>query len=957
MFGVRGLRGLVLACLGCTGEVRKEALGESLRSGRERPEAQAAREAGAPPARAEPSAACSFGAAVETEGRRRLALLVGVGDYTSDSVPDLKGPRADVEAMRRLLTDKSAGFGFPAENVCVLLDEGATVAAFQDAFQRALIDRARPGDTVLLYFSGHGTQVRDRSQDEPDEKDEALILHDSLTKGVDVLRDDVLNGLLAALAAKTEDLTVLLDACTSGSATKGVDREKRVVLANDDTGPEPGLGGDGAYYAPSTIPGLVLLSAARDGTLALEPPDGGLGYFTAGIVDILSQPTATPLTWAQVARRLPPRIEQMSERVQLPLAQGALDRTVFGGGGGRPLGWEVVRAGDTLLLEGLGLPGWGVGAEIRLYAGGVSGAEAVDPAKARATAKITRFDGVRAEARLVGTARVAVEAGDLAVLALPAPESWRLEVALAPELPAALAKLARDTITKDAELINLVKLQEGAGYQLGVTREGALRLRGPEGVTRNVFTNDASALPDQLRRALAQHARQGALLALQGATGGVFEDNQTLELRLVPDADQPACARPGWVQSCPNERQQVPLCGRWKVQVRNTHASERLRAGGLLLSNDGAILGLPQDGTAIDLPPGGRWVDLDTGSFSAVPPFGTVEDILVFGTRPDVEIPWAVLTAENPTQPGTRDLSGALGSMFADYLTAGTRAVKRDTRGAEASFWTVSRLPFEVVANVTERPNEGAPTCDASALSREYTIQRFDVSPYVPADPTTALARVLQQAEQLTRRGETDGVPYRQHAWSKGSDRANLDYGIDCSRSIWFAFTRAGLPYTSGKWQSGFLPTSQMFDAAQGSCRAETPKESLMHEHFQSCLGQPFQTGDILVWQGKRPTTGECIGHTVMVVDPEAYIGWGSHGWDGSKDEEGARLYDTGVEYQRILSKTWAKWDRREYALKACWRHDAFIAEAERNLPVEELYLSDFSCEDPKRCWLGGGAP
>lgn len=953
MFGMRGLGVLGLACLGCTGEVRKESVGDTLRrsrepSGSERVEPAAAPEHGSAPA------SCSFGPAAETEGRRKLALLVGVGEYASDSVPDLKGPKADVAAMRRLLTDPQSGYGFQDENVCVIQDGGATVAAFTEAFQRALLDRARPGDTVLLYFSGHGTQVRDRSQDEPDEKDEALILHDSLVNGVDVLRDDVLNGLLSALAARTEDVTVLLDACTSGSATKGVDRERRVVLANDDTGPEPATGGDGAYYVPSTLPGLVLLSAARDGTLALEPPDGGLGYFTAGLVDILGQPSATPLTWAQVARRLPLRIEQQSERAQFPLAQGALDRTVFGGGGGRPLGWEVVRGGDTLQLEGVGLPGWGVGAEIRLYPGNAAGAEALDPAKARATARITRYDGVRAEARLVGIARQAVEAGDLAVLALPAPESWRMEIALEPGLPAALAKLARDLITTDPELAGLVKLKDEAGYQLGLTRDGALRLRGPEGVTRNVFSKDTRALTDQLRRTLALHARQGALLALQGVTGGVFEDNRTLELRLIPDAEQPECARPGWVQSCPNELQQVPLCGRWKVQVRNTHPSERLRVGGLLLSNDGAILGLPQDGTAIDLPPGGRWVDLDTGSLSAVPPFGTIEDVVVFGTRPEVEIPWAVLTAENPTQPGTRDLSGALGSMFADYLTAGTRAVKRETRGAESSLWTVSRLPFEVVANVTARPTEGAPSCDASALAREYTIQRFDVSPYVPADPTSSLARVLTQAEKLTRRGQEDGVPYRQHAWSKGSDEANLDYGIDCSRSIWFAFTRAGLPYTSGKAQSGFLPTSQMFDAAQGSCRAETPQKSPMHEHFQSCLGEPFQTGDVLVWQGKRPTTGECIGHTVMVIDPDAYIGWGSHGWDGSKSEEGARLNDTGVEYQRILSKTWAKWDRREYELKACWRHEAFVSEADRNRPVEDLYLSGFSCEEPRRCWLSG---
>lgn len=214
------------------------------------------------------------------------------------------------------------------------------------------------------------------------------------------------------------------------------------------------------------------------------------------------------------------------------------------------------------------------------------------------------------------------------------------------------------------------------------------------------------------------------------------------------------------------------------------------------------------------------------------------------------------------------------------------------------------------------------------------------------ADPSTALYKVLQQAELLTHRRETDGVPYRQHDWSKGSDDANLAYGIDCSRAIWFAFTRAGLPYTSRSWHQGFVSTAEMFDESRGSCNsALTPDSTLMKQNFESCLGQPFQLGDVLVWQGRRPTSGECIGHTVMVIDPQDFIGWGSHGWDGSKSEEGVKLNDTGVEYQKILAKTWAKWDRTQYELKACWRHKQFIAEASRASAAEELYMDGFSCE------------
>ena len=75
--------------------------------------------------------ACSFGPAVETDGHRRLALIVGVGQYKNPDVPDLEGPPNDAKGFYRLLTEKNGGYGFPAENVCLLLDDQAYHRQFQ----------------------------------------------------------------------------------------------------------------------------------------------------------------------------------------------------------------------------------------------------------------------------------------------------------------------------------------------------------------------------------------------------------------------------------------------------------------------------------------------------------------------------------------------------------------------------------------------------------------------------------------------------------------------------------------------------------------------------------------------------------------------------------------------------------------------------------------------------------
>src|SRR5690606_36758319 len=121
-------------------------------------------------------ASCAFDAPIGTAGQRRLALIVGVGEYQNAAVSDLDGPPRDARRVYGLVTSED-GYGFPAENVCLLLDEEATTARFREAFERGLIERAAAGDEVLIFFAGHGSQTKDRNGDEPDEWDETLMLH------------------------------------------------------------------------------------------------------------------------------------------------------------------------------------------------------------------------------------------------------------------------------------------------------------------------------------------------------------------------------------------------------------------------------------------------------------------------------------------------------------------------------------------------------------------------------------------------------------------------------------------------------------------------------------------------------------------------------------------------------------------------------------------------------------
>jgi hypothetical protein len=184
----------------------------------------------------------------------------------------------------------------------------------------------------------------------------------------------------------------------------------------------------------------------------------------------------------------------------------------------------------------------------------------------------------------------------------------------------------------------------------------------------------------------------------------------------------------------------------------------------------------------------------------------------------------------------------------------------------------------------------------------------WPTTPYLPDETGTALFRVLKQADMLARRQ----VPYGQHAWKESRDDDNLKLGIDCSRAIWFAFTRAGAPYNK---TNVYLASADMVS-----------RDSRMAEAFDRCDAQPHQLGDVLVYRDDQQGDG----HVVMVIDPQRRIAWGSHGFDGTARELKVKP-ETGVEYQLIKYKPdWMRWDRTNMVQKACWRNRQFAEEAKR---------------------------
>lgn len=160
----------------------------------------------------------------------RHALLVGVSDYTLPRIPDLQGPRNDVESLQQVLEER---WRFAPENIQTLIDSDATEKAILAEFA-ALVTRSQPGDDIVIYFSGHGTSARDpdlgAKLNLPDNSG-ALVVSDfdpaRLTRhsSVEAVDDGLIVGrheLKPLLEILDQDRNVLLiiDACFSGNAAR-----------------------------------------------------------------------------------------------------------------------------------------------------------------------------------------------------------------------------------------------------------------------------------------------------------------------------------------------------------------------------------------------------------------------------------------------------------------------------------------------------------------------------------------------------------------------------------------------------------------------------------------------------------------------------------------------------------------------------------------------------------------
>lgn len=486
------------------------------------------------------------------------ALLIGIDCYLPNRLPDgsqyssLGGCVRDIAHVEHFLHSK---LGVPDKHILKLTskDTGAKepaepketwptyenmVAAF-----RKLREMAEPGDQVYIHYSGHGGRARTAYADKKGEGgvDEALVPLDIGKSEAQYLRDLELAYLLKKMVDKGLLVTIVLDSCHAGGATRGggtgPGRVRVRGLSSIDTTPRPTkslVASDeellatwerlappitrsvqsGSGWLPEPR-GYVLLAACRatekayEYTVDSEEFSGALTYW---LLDSLRQ-IGPGFTYKMLHDRIIAKVHTRFP-LQTPQLEGEGNRLVFGREDSVSQYavnvMKVDHVNQQVSLNTGQSQGVQRGARFAVYPAGITSYAQKD--KCLAEVEITELGATSSWATITETfRRDAIEQGAQAVLLNPGTIGLRRTVRFVQQEESIVTRRidqqkalqqVRDAVKLDQTgFVLLAADQETTDYQVAVTEAGEYEIWDPSG---EALSNLRPALKIEDSKAAAQ---------------------------------------------------------------------------------------------------------------------------------------------------------------------------------------------------------------------------------------------------------------------------------------------------------------------------------------------------------------------------------------------------------------------------------------------------------------------
>jgi hypothetical protein len=344
-----------------------------------------------------------------TNGPTYHVLLIGIDRYPR-GYNSLWGCVNDIDAIERLLLEPP-GIGIPPERIRItrLAAPRAghpstsrfqaetltpTKANLIQALKAMAGPAVKPADRVMIYYSGHGGEMLWTGSPV---WHEALVPHND--RVIEYLFDVEINALINAIAARTNDLTIVFDCCHSAGITRVVSNVQpegaKRVLQSEQSEPTVvappdlaalGLGGGaaqdraaGSHLLQSLDPNYLVVVASQSHESAQEgspPGQPSHGVFTHSLLSVLGGRDVTQRAglrwadiWPELLSKAADRNARLNQPTQHPWMIGRSERKVFGGLWEKmDAGYRVTKRPDGNYKVGAGnLMAVTEGAEIAVY--------------------------------------------------------------------------------------------------------------------------------------------------------------------------------------------------------------------------------------------------------------------------------------------------------------------------------------------------------------------------------------------------------------------------------------------------------------------------------------------------------------------------------------------------------------------------------------------------------------
>jgi hypothetical protein len=155
---------------------------------------------------------------------RRVGVFISINEYASPQIRPLKACHKDAPALAEVMKQRCG-----LDEVIVLVNKQATLSNILKTLCQELPTRTQLGDTVILFWSGHGGRCGNENGTEKDGYDEYLVPYDGRLDNLECTRhtmllDDTLGRWLQELDGRR--VVIILDACHSAgqhAQGKGLD--------------------------------------------------------------------------------------------------------------------------------------------------------------------------------------------------------------------------------------------------------------------------------------------------------------------------------------------------------------------------------------------------------------------------------------------------------------------------------------------------------------------------------------------------------------------------------------------------------------------------------------------------------------------------------------------------------------------------------------------------------------